>query len=69
MVAFTLDAALHALAMIADPYRLMMLCFGVVLGLIVASAGIGGLAGTALLLLHLFLDPYTAFAFCWGLAP
>ena len=59
MDASTLDAALHALAMIADPYRLMMLCFGVVLGLIVGILpGIGGLAATALLLaIHLFHGP------------
>ena len=69
MDASTLDAALHALAMIADPYRLMMLCFGVVLGLIVGILpGIGGLAGTALLLPFTFsMDPYTAFAFLLGL--
>ena len=66
-----LDAALTALQMLSDPYRLSMLAFGVVLGLVVGILpGIGGLAGTALLLPFTFsMDPYTAFAFLLGLVP
>lgn len=64
-----LDAALHALQMISDPYRLMVLALGVVIGLVVGILpGIGGLAGTALLLPFTFsMDTYTAFAFLLGL--
>jgi TctA family transporter len=65
-----LDAAGHALLMLVDPYRLMFLAIGVVMGLILGILpGIGGLAGTALLLPFTFnLDPYTAFALLLGLA-
>jgi TctA family transporter len=65
-----LDAAGQALLIILDPYRLMMLFTGVVLGLILGILpGIGGIAGTALLLPFTFsLDPYTAFALLLGLA-
>ena len=51
-----LGAAGHAFVMIMDPYRLMMLSAGVVMGLVLGILpGIGGLAGTALLL------PFTFF--------
>lgn len=65
-----LDAAGHALLIILDPYRLMMLGTGVVMGLVLGILpGIGGLAGVALLLPFTFaLDPYTAFALLLGLA-
>ncbi|WP_159586686.1 tripartite tricarboxylate transporter permease [Chelativorans xinjiangense] len=64
-----LEAALTALTMIADPFRLGVLAAGVVLGLVIGILpGIGGLAGTALLLPFTFsMDPYTAFAFLLGL--
>lgn len=64
-----LQAAGEALVMIMDPYRLMFLSIGCVLGLILGILpGIGGLAGTALLLPFTFdMDPYTAFAFLLGL--
>jgi TctA family transporter len=62
-------AAWEALLIMMDPMRLAVLAFaaflGVVLGII---PGIGGLAGTALLLPFTFaMDPYTAFAFLLGL--
>src|SRR4051812_38988342 len=65
-----LDAAGHALVMLLDPYRLLMLSCGVVMGLVLGILpGIGGLSGTALLLPFTFnLDPYTAFALLLGLA-
>ncbi len=64
-----LDAALQALAIMVEPQRLLVLAAGVVLGLIVGIIpGIGGLAGTALILPFTFaMDPATAFAFLLGL--
>jgi TctA family transporter len=63
------NAASEALLIIMDPYRLMFLSFGCVLGLVLGILpGIGGLAGTAMLLPFTFsMDPYTAFAFLLGL--
>src|SRR5262245_25748043 len=65
-----LQAAGHALVMLLDPYRLLMLSCGVVMGLVLGILpGIGGLSGTALLLPFTFtMDPYTAFALLLGLA-
>ena len=65
-----LDAALHALSALCDPTRLMFLTLGAVLGLILGILpGIGGVAGTAILIPFTFgMDPYTAFAFLLGLA-
>ena len=64
-----LTAASEALVIILDPYRLMFLSLGCVLGLVLGILpGIGGLAGTAMLLPFTFsMDPYTAFAFLLGL--
>ena len=69
-VGAVLDAAGHALVMLADPYRFALLSLGAFLGVILGILpGIGGLAGTALLLpFTLTMDPYTAFAFLLGLA-
>src|SRR5262249_13716247 len=65
-----LQAAGHALTMLIDPYRVLMLSCGVVMGLVLGILpGIGGLSGTALLLPFTFtMDPYTAFALLLGLA-
>jgi TctA family transporter len=65
-----LDAAWFALQQLVEPYRLMFLAIGVILGLVLGILpGIGGLAGVALLLPFTFnLDPYTAFALLLGLA-
>jgi TctA family transporter len=64
-----LDAAGQALATIMDPYRLMLLFTGVIMGLVLGILpGIGGIAGTALLLPFTFnMDPYAAFALLLGL--
>ena len=55
--------------MLMDPFRLLMLFSGVVLGLVLGILpGIGGLAGTALLLPFTFnMDPYAAMALLLGL--
>jgi len=65
-----LDAAAHAFVTILDPYRLLMLGSGVVMGLIIGILpGVGGLAGLALLLPFTFsMDPYAAFALLLGLS-
>src|SRR3970040_122254 len=63
------DAAAHALSMLAEPTRLMFLALGGLLGLVLGILpGIGGVAGTAILIPFTFgMDPYTAFAFLLGL--
>jgi hypothetical protein len=54
----TLHAAGHALVLLLDPYRLLMLSCGVVMGLVLGILpGIGGLSGTALLLPFTFTTP------------
>lgn len=62
-------AAWDALVIIFDPMRLAVLAFAALLGVILGILpGIGGLAGTALLLPFTYtMDPYTAFAFLLGL--
>ena len=64
-----LGAAWEALLILLDPTRLAILGFAALLGVILGILpGIGGLAGTALLLPFTFtMDPYTAFAFLLGL--
>lgn len=63
------QAAIEALLIILDPTRLMFLGAGCIMGLVLGILpGIGGIAGTALLLPFTFdMDPYTAFAFLLGL--
>jgi TctA family transporter len=65
-----LGAAWDALLIILDPTRLGILAFAAFLGVVLGIVpGIGGLAGTALLLPFTFaMDPYTAFAFLLGLS-
>jgi TctA family transporter len=65
-----LTAAGDALLIILDPMRFAILCLAALLGVILGIIpGIGGLAGTALLLPFTFaMDPYTAFAFLLGLS-
>ncbi len=65
-----LGAAGQAFVMIMDPYRLLMLSAGVVMGLVLGILpGIGGLAGTALLLPFTYsMDPVAAIALLLGLA-
>jgi TctA family transporter len=64
-----LDAAGQAFVTLMDPYRMLMLATGVIMGLVLGILpGIGGLAGTALLLPFTFnMDPYAAFALLLGL--
>jgi TctA family transporter len=64
-----LSAAGKALLIILDPERLMFLSLGVIMGLVLGIIpGIGGVAGTALLLPFTFdMDPYSAFALLLGL--
>lgn len=65
-----LGAASEALVALADPFRLMMLGAGVLLGLFLGIVpGIGGLAGMALLLPFTFtMDSYAAFAMLLGMS-
>jgi TctA family transporter len=62
-------AAGKAFVIMMDPVRLGFLSLGALLGLVLGIIpGIGGLAGTAMLLPFTFdMDPYTAFAFLLGL--
>jgi len=64
-----LHSAAHALLIILDPTRMMYLFGGVCMGLSLGILpGIGGIAGTALLLPFTYnLDPPTAFALLLGL--
>ena len=64
-----LHAAGQALLIIMDPHRLLYLFAGVCMGLgLGILPGIGGVAGTALLLPFTYsLDPPTAFALLLGL--
>ena len=64
-----LHSAWHALLIILDPMRLAYLFGGVCMGLSLGILpGIGGIAGTALLLPFTYnLDPPTAFALLLGL--
>ena len=65
----TLLAAGTALAQIADPGRFLMLCAGVLMGLLFGVIpGLGGLVGMTLLLPFTFhMDPYTALAVLIGM--
>ena len=56
-----LDAAAKAFVMLLDPFRMMLLFLGVIMGLVLGIVpGIGGLAGTAMLLPFTFnMDPYS----------
>ena len=64
-----LQAAGHALLIILSPHRMALLVSGVCMGLALGILpGIGGLAGTALLLPFTYhLDPHAAFALLLGL--
>src|SRR5947199_2245631 len=68
-IAFMATAAGKALVILMDPMRLMYLSAGCMMGLVLGIVpGIGGLAGTAMLLPFTFnMDPYTAFALLLGL--
>ena len=68
-IAFMATAAGKAFLILMDPTRLMYLAAGCLMGLVLGIVpGIGGLAGTAMLLPFTFnMDPYAAFALLLGL--
>jgi putative tricarboxylic transport membrane protein len=68
-IAFMATAAGKAFLILMEPTRLMYLAAGCVMGLVLGIVpGIGGLAGTAMLLPFTFnMDPYAAFALLLGL--
>jgi TctA family transporter len=68
-LAFMAASAGKAFIILMDPVRLMYLGAGCMMGLVLGIIpGIGGLAGTAMLLPFTFnMDPYTAFALLLGL--
>src|SRR6476659_7810894 len=67
--AFMAAAAGKAFVTLMEPHRLMYLMLGCMMGLVLGIVpGIGGLAGTAMLLPFTFgMDPYSAFALLLGL--
>ena len=67
--AFMAAAAGKAFITLMEPHRLMYLMAGCMMGLVLGIVpGIGGLAGTAMLLPFTFgMDPYSAFALLLGL--
>ena len=67
--AFMAAAASKAFLTLMEPHRLMFLALGCLMGLVLGIVpGIGGLAGTAMLLPFTFaMDPYSAFALLLGL--
>src|SRR4026209_934812 len=67
--AFMAAAAGKAFVTLMEPHRLVSLMAGCVMGLVLGIVpGIGGLAGTAMLLPFTFgMDPYSAFALLLGL--
>lgn len=68
-IAFMATAAGKAFVILLDPGRLFYLAAGCIMGLVLGIVpGIGGLAGTAMLLPFTFnMDPYAAFALLLGL--
>jgi TctA family transporter len=67
--AFMANAAGQALGLLMEPHRLGYLALGCIMGLVLGIVpGIGGLAGTAMLLPFTYaMDPYSAFALLLGL--
>jgi TctA family transporter len=68
-VAYMATSAGKAFFLLMEPHRLMFLALGCLMGLVLGIVpGIGGLAGTAMLLPFTFaMDPYSAFALLLGL--
>src|ERR1700754_3457715 len=66
---FMAASAGKAFVTLMEPHRLMFLGLGCIMGLVLGIVpGIGGLAGTAMLLPFTFnMDPYSAFALLLGL--
>jgi putative tricarboxylic transport membrane protein len=65
-----LEAALHALALLLEPMRLMILVGGVLIGLAIGTLpGLSGVVGLAILIPFTYhLDPHSAFALLLGMA-
>lgn len=65
-----LEAGIHALALILEPMRLLIMMAGVVLGLSLGVIpGLGGVVGLAILIPFTYhLDAYSAFALLLGMA-
>src|SRR5215472_4642154 len=65
-----LTAAAHALTIILDPVRLLIMLGGVLIGLVLGVIpGLGGIVGLALLIPFTYhLDGYSAFALLLGMA-
>ncbi|TVQ33507.1 MAG: hypothetical protein EA356_12170 [Geminicoccaceae bacterium] len=65
-----LEALINGLFILLDPFRLMMLCTGVVIGIVVGILpGLGGLMGMALVLPFIFgMDPFAGIALLIGIA-
>ncbi len=65
-----LDALINGLFILLDPFRMLMLLAGVVIGIVVGILpGLGGLMGMALVLPFLFgMDPYAGIAMLIGIA-
>src|SRR6516162_11796442 len=63
-------SALHALELLLEPARLMILCVGVLVGLAIGVLpGLNGIVGLAMLIPFTYnLDEYTAFALLLGMA-
>src|SRR4051794_41975434 len=68
-LAFMGASASKALFLLLEPERLMYLGLGCIMGMVLGIVpGIGGLAGTAMLLPFTYaMDPYSAFAMLLGL--
>jgi TctA family transporter len=65
-----IGSALHALELLLEPARLMILCVGVLVGLAIGVLpGLNGIVGMAMLIPFTYnLDEYTAFALLLGMA-
>src|SRR6266436_1050445 len=63
-------SAIHALQLLLEPARLMILCVGVLIGLAIGVLpGLSGIVGMAMLIPFTYnLDEYTAFALLLGMA-
>lgn len=65
-----IGSAIHALQLLLEPTRLMILCVGVLIGLAIGVLpGLSGIVGMAMLIPFTYnLDEYTAFALLLGMA-
>src|SRR2546423_11733796 len=62
-------SAVHALQLLLEPARLLILIVGVLIGLAIGLPGLSGIVGLAMLIPFTYnLDSYTAFALLLGMA-